>query len=255
MLNFIFTHHLSMLDTKTVAGLDWSEYNLAALPYERIDWMIRTSKDFLEEILRPIDPTYECIAFRAANWCISPSQNIIRALVNNNVRVDTSVFKYGRRQGPVFFDYSLAYSEIEPWPVKEDDICSRDDSGQLWEVPIYCEQRWVGAFLNYNRINRALMTWRHSVKRENRGGSFLDEPASKGWYKWLRPIRFMANKHAWKADFNQCTGKQLIQTLERAQQKMHNNELPLVLIGHPESFLALAMTLNFGENSGICCQA
>ena len=46
---------------------DWSEYDFAGLPYERINWMIGTCKQFLESLLRPVDSTYRCIAFRAAN--------------------------------------------------------------------------------------------------------------------------------------------------------------------------------------------
>ena len=44
--------------------------------------------------------------------------------------------------------------------------------------------------------------------------------------------------HAWKADFNQCTGRQLIGALRRADQERGNNklDLPFVLIGHSKLF-------------------
>ena len=79
---------------------DWSEYDFARLPYERMDWMIRSGKAWLESLLRPVDPDYACVAFRAANWSVSPSGNVVRALAANGIPIDTSVFKYGRRDGP-----------------------------------------------------------------------------------------------------------------------------------------------------------
>ena len=146
---------------------DWSEYNFAGLPFERMDWMVRTGKEFLETLLRPTDPGYRCKAFRAANWSVSPSANVVRALVQNGIEIDTSVFKYGRRNGIVTFDYSRAYSPIVPWRAKEDDICSRDDTSRLWELPIYSEKRWIGAFLTSNRIYRVLTSWPHRLRRKD----------------------------------------------------------------------------------------
>ena len=78
---------------------DWSEYNFAGLPLKRLNEIVRIGKQFLENLLQPVDPEYECIAFRAANWAMSPSRNVIRALLENGIRIDTSVFKYGRREG------------------------------------------------------------------------------------------------------------------------------------------------------------
>jgi hypothetical protein len=45
-------------------------------------------------------------------------------------------------------------------------------------------------------------------------------------------------RHAWKADFNQCTGQQLISALNRASaaHNRNGNELPFVLIGHSKLF-------------------
>ncbi len=46
------------------------------------------------------------------------------------------------------------------------------------------------------------------------------------------------NKHPWKADFNQCTGRQLVSSLKRIKQKYNadDKEYPIVLIGHSKIF-------------------
>jgi hypothetical protein len=129
-----------------------------------MDWMIRKGKQYLETLLRPADPSYRCEVFRAANWAVSPSANVVRALLNNGMRIDTSVFKYGRRSGRVQFDYSSANSALVPWRVDAQDICAQDDNGLLWEFPIYAEARSVAAFLTLQRVHRALVGRFHRLR-------------------------------------------------------------------------------------------
>lgn len=218
---------------------DWSEYDFASLPYERMDWMIRTCKHFLETLLKPVDPTYRCIAFRAANWSVNPSQSVVRALVNNDIKIDTSVFKYGSRNGIVVFDYSRAYSQIVPWRVKENDICNRDDTSKLWELPIYSERRWIGAFLTSSRIYRVFMNWRHKVRHKNGRNTPEDEVDAAPHTRRRAWVATILQRHAWKADFNQCASKQLINALHRASSKYDRRNdklLPFILIGHSKLF-------------------
>jgi hypothetical protein len=208
---------------------DWSEYNFASLPPARLAEVVRAGKSYLEELLRPVHPAYECIAFRAGNWAVSPSANVVRALLQNHIQIETSVFKYGRREGLVNFDYTHAHSDLVPWPVAEQDVCRKDEEGRLVEFPIYCEKRWIGAFLTRHRIYRVLQSRAHPIARPD--GAANGGPV-------LRILALLTRKHAWKADFNQCTGGQLIRALQRAEARyawMASN-LPFVLIGHSKLF-------------------
>lgn len=217
---------------------DWAEYNFAGLSPERLDEMVRLGKAELEALLQPAKPDYRCFAFRAANWSVNPGRNVIQALLNNGISLDTSIFKYGQRRGLVNFDYSTAESELVPWRVGEDNLCRRDDRGRLWEFPIYCERRWIGAFLSPNRIYRVAQSRRHrlagSPANSAPGGGA--SPARKPGV--LDKMSQVVKKHAWKADFNQCTGRQLIGALRRAEQRYADSSrnLPFVLIGHSKLF-------------------
>ena len=44
--------------------------------------------------------------------------------------------------------------------------------------------------------------------------------------------------HPWKMDFNQCTGRQLVEGLKRVEARYGHpeNPLPFVLIGHSKTF-------------------
>jgi len=33
-----------------------------------------------------------CFVFRAANWSVNPGRNVVQALLNNEIKVDTSIF-------------------------------------------------------------------------------------------------------------------------------------------------------------------
>jgi hypothetical protein len=218
---------------------DWSEYNFAALPPERLNEVLRLGKHFLESSLRPVDDAYRCCVFRAANWSMSPSRNPVRALIDNGFKIDTSVFKYGRREGIVRFDYSNAHSDLAPWPVDEDDICRRNDAGKLIESPIYCELRSIGSFATLHRIRRVLMTRSHPLSADFPGAESAPVGPRHSLKKLASPFLKLARRHPWKADFNQSTGRQLSRALRRASRRHDprgDQQLPFVLIGHSKHF-------------------
>jgi hypothetical protein len=215
---------------------DWSEYDFANLPYARMTCMVKTCKEFLERLLTPLEPNYRCIAFRAANWSVSPSKNVAHALVENDIKIDTSVFKFGCRQGIVNFDYSSAYHQLLPWPADPNDICRYDSSSPLWEFPIYSENRWVGAFATPSRLYRVLLGRLHKVSSD-----FSAKQASRVNVKNdRRNSSWIFRKSAWKADFNQCSARQLIHALVRAEKQVGpTGDAPVVLIGHSKLFTRL----------------
>lgn len=211
---------------------DWSEYDFARLPYERMHWMVGVGKRFLESLLQPVDPAYRCVAFRAANWSVSPSRHVVAALSAHGIPIDSSVFKHGRRDGLVHFDYADAPSELLPWRASAADLCRRDDAGPLWEVPIYSERRWIGAFLSPGRLYRALTERLHRTADAGRR-----DPARRPGLR--ARVKRALRPQAWKADFNQCTGRQLVRALHRAEQGhavRAAEGAPFVLIGHSKLF-------------------
>lgn len=231
--------HASYFNARLESGRwlqDWTEYDFASLPPTRLNQVVKLGKQFLEQLLTPVDLEYRCYAFRAANWSMSPSRNVVRALVDNGILIDTSVFKYGRRHGLVQFDYSNAHSHFAPWRANEEDICKSDDNGRLLEVPIYAENRWIGAFATPNRIARAALSRAHQIPHT--GHDSIQSPTTKVGSKLLKLYRTVFGLHAWKADFNQCTGRQLVGALCRAAKLNISgiNKGCFVLIGHSKLF-------------------
>jgi hypothetical protein len=217
---------------------DWSEYNFAELEPQRLNQVIGIGKSYLEALLRPVNPSYCCSIFRAANWSMCPSRNVVRALADNGFAIDTSVFKYGRRQGLVTFDYSDAPSSVIPWRASEDDVSKADANGRIYEYPIYSESRWLGAFLTPHRLFRAWTSRQHRFPRGANTPVRNLLPTANVRREAGRKPNLFRRKFAWKADFNQCSSSQLIAALCRAEamHRGNNQELPFVLIGHSKLF-------------------
>ncbi len=234
--------HSSYFKSKLVNGRwqqHWDEYSLADLPYQRVKEMIQTCKAYLESLLTTVDSTYRCHAFRAANWSMSPSHNIVKALIEEGINIDTSVFKYGKRNDRVKFDYTHSHSDLLPWPVDVLDVCKKDPDGELVEIPIYTELKNVWAFLTPNRVFRVFQASQHKHAKYDEPAMEVQAPETQNnTSKFSKLMSFFTDKHAWKFDFNQCTGAQLIRGLKRIDRQYGHLEkkLPVVLIGHSKIF-------------------
>jgi hypothetical protein len=220
---------------------DWSEYDFARLNPQRLIDVVKRGKEFLEATLQPVRPDYRCIAFRAANWSVNPSTHVAQALLSNGLKIDTSVFKYGRRSGLVSFDYSDAWHEMAPWRANRDRLWDRDPQGALWEIPIYSEPRRLGAFVSFNRIYRVLQARGHRLQDHHPDSWPANGSGRRPRAPLAGRLSSITKRHAWKADFNQATGRQLIRALERAEARYGRlaPHLPFVLIGHSKLFTRL----------------
>lgn len=67
---------------------DWSILNYSP---EEAYQMMRAGKEYLENLLRPIDPAYACVSFRSGSWCIAPSPHMLNLLVKLGIVFDMSI--------------------------------------------------------------------------------------------------------------------------------------------------------------------
>ena len=212
----------------------WDEYNMAALPYDRINDMISSGIKLLEDIIKPVQPTYKCTVFRAANWSMMPTPSIYRALVNNGILIDTSVFKGGLQKGNVDYDYRNAYSHLLSYPASSLNINEKDNNGKLFEVPIYTEMRYFWSFITPIRIFRMIRAKFHKHKIVGR----INKEDLKNNTSHLS-IKSFFKKSPWKLDFNQGSGYQLINALKRIKKQTKNIDgtIDIVSIGHCKTFV------------------
>jgi len=212
---------------------NWDEYNMADLPYSRISEMVKTSKDFLENLLKQVNPDYCCNIFRAANWSMMPTINVYNALLENGIIIDSSVYKWGRQFGNVDYDYSDAYSNLFSYKASPQNINLIDENGLLWEYPIYTELQPFWYFISWIRLFRMVRSKFHKHKLNN----FGSQRGPKGYSQSIFALIF--KRSPWKLDFNQATSNQMIGALKRVLKNNsgHNGIIEVISIGHSKTFI------------------
>ena len=212
----------------------WDEYDFARLEYSKIHHRIKTSKELLETIIQEEVPQYKCFAFRAANWAMQPTPNIARALLENDIYIDSSVYKYGKQHEWVKYDYTNAHHPTFPYKASLLEICENDENSPLWEFPIHCELRPFYDFITPIRLFRMIRAKFHKHKMpagKNKSSSLMEKEGKDS------PLSMFNRKFPRKFDFNQLNGKQLINQLKtiKTEPEMHGF---VTLIGHSKSFVA-----------------
>ena len=142
---------------------DYASYDLARLGHDRLVKLIGVGKAYLEDTLRGARSHYTCSVFRAGHWSMHPSRDVVEALATDGIRIDTSVFKWGRRDSLVKFDYGAAWHRFVPWPIDVADVCKPDPMGSVFEVPICAEHRPWWAFVTLYRLHRMLQSRVHRL--------------------------------------------------------------------------------------------
>ena len=216
------------------------EYNMAALPVERIREMVTESVRYLENLLRPVKADYKVWLFRAANWSMMPTPALYQVLSENGITHDTSVYKGGCQGGNVCYDYRTAYSNLFPYKASSLNINDIDTEGRLTELPIYTEMRPFYAFVSPIRVFRMLRAKFHKHKHmqpaANQPVAVSADNRKLSWRSFFR-------KSPLKMDFNQVSSRGLIRMMKHIQSQplpadlTPDEPLPVILIGHSKTFV------------------
>lgn len=106
-------------DGKWKLNGDWSILKYTA---EEARALIARGKEYLENLLRPIDPNYASVSFRSGSWCIAPSPFMLSLLADFGIVFDMSIVggvRYQTRR--IELDYSNCEEDFLPYyPVMTD---------------------------------------------------------------------------------------------------------------------------------------
>lgn len=111
---------------------DWSILNYSV---DEARTMIVRGKQYLENLLRPIDSNYSCVSFRSGSWCIAPSPFILNLLVEFGIVFDMSIVggvRYETRR--IKLDYSNCDEDFLPYYPTMNDARRISDK----QEPIVC---------------------------------------------------------------------------------------------------------------------
>jgi hypothetical protein len=125
--------------------MDESKFKLSDMGYrgrkiqslESAEELIIRGKKYLEGLLRPIDPSYQCVAFRAGGYAIQPNEKeLISALLSAGFKIDSSIvpgmfFKSNVNQ----IDFRRVPSKF-PYRMGTRYGIDQEDSRGILEIPI-----------------------------------------------------------------------------------------------------------------------
>jgi hypothetical protein len=137
---------LPELGAREVGG-DWwwdTAHETAARYPGDLSSVIKRCRDALETALRPINPEYRVTAFRAGAYEAQPFQRLHDALLANGIMCDTSVYP-GHVHEDREYDYSLAYSDHQPYFASRTDPQLRAPTGEehIVELPAFTPEPGV----------------------------------------------------------------------------------------------------------------
>lgn len=237
---------------------DWS-----ILKYDRAaaHGMLAAGKAYLENLLRPIDSNYGCLAFRAGALAAAPSDHLFKSLTELGIELDVSV------AGGVFVDnktLQLDYRNCDEtflpfYPMMKDARKVSDQREPVVCVPL---NDFYGSRRAVTKQNLALA--RQKLSELSKGpepeleskkpvGSSMDSPGSaigRVYEKLILPT--IKRKH-----FVSDTGRldyslmrEMLTSIRRRARDSGLSELPIVLTNHPKDIRDIAAIERFvGEVS------
>jgi hypothetical protein len=166
--------HPQWLDASYVEGV-WKlgrKWSLLDYSVEQMRAMLHECKCYLEDLLRRVNPSYECALFRSGAWCAAPHEHLFSLLVEEGIRFDCSIVA-GLRYD--LESVRLDYREVEEpflpyYPDLRDARRVADSPGPIVCLPTHSVRRnFDSVFANWvsylaAKIPRALLP---QVAREN----------------------------------------------------------------------------------------
>ena len=126
-------------------------------------------KQALEDVIRPVKPDYQVVAFRAGTYEAQPFARLYDALAAHGIWCDSSVLP-GDTRSDRRYDYRHAYEDHQPWFAGRFDPQLKAPPGEreIIELPVFAYapgQRWTFDADEGPRFADRLAVWRRQARR------------------------------------------------------------------------------------------
>lgn len=227
---------------------DWSILNYDRETAYR---MLADSREYLENLLRPLDSSYRCLAFRAGALAAAPSEHLFDSLKGLGIRLDVSI------AGGLFVNsdhLQIDYRDCEEtflpfYPVMEDARRVSNKREEIVCVPLnhfYGSRRAVGR-QNLSLAWRELRRRTSKSDRDKAGGTVQPQPSQIGsaYEKLILPM--VKRKH-FVSDTGRLSHPLMREMLESIRHRARTSglpQVPVVLTNHPKDIRELAAIERF----------
>ncbi len=206
--------------------------------------LIKKGKETLEEIIKPIDSTYECRIIRAGGYNVQPSYEIVKVMKQLKIVADSSIVPGSVENGSLScYDFTTVPTDKGIWECGEN--LENKGNNEIFELPIvtFPIVRFR-KYLSWEKL-RSIMQNRRSAKETfNAKTSKKDTKVGK----WGR-IQYFFGQEFQTWDFCLFSKSLHKKYLNKINQQRKRNFF--VLVGHPKSFITgrgLTFLLNEAKN-------
>ncbi|HEX2533655.1 MAG TPA: hypothetical protein VHK69_07965, partial [Chitinophagaceae bacterium] len=148
-------HNALLKDDLFYLGKSW---NIGQYDREIQDRIITESVNYLEELIRPVDPSYKVIAFKGGSWGLQPSGNLLQALSANGIRIVMGVRK-GMHIPQNAVDYRTLEEQTLPYYPNFSDLNKVSDKEEdIVVIPMQPYSAGIGplASLGWDALKRKI---------------------------------------------------------------------------------------------------
>jgi hypothetical protein len=200
--------------------------------------MMAESKHYLEELLRPMDPQYRCVAFRASALALAPSPHLLSSLASLGIEIDVSVAGgFYLNNATLQLDYRECEESLLPFYPRMDDARYVSDKRE----PIVCVplNHFYGSRREVTKQNLALATARLSRRSRTTAipRAHLDTQTSGAARVYEKLIAPAIKRKHFVSDLSRLNYPLMCEMLAsiRARARASGlSKVPVVLTNHPK---------------------
>jgi hypothetical protein len=200
--------------------------------------MLSNCQSYLENLLRPLDPKYRCLAFRASALAVAPSNYLLSSLADVGIEIDVSMAAGLHLNNETLqLDYRECDEGFVPYYPKMDD--ARRVSGK--REPIVCVplNHFYASRREVTRQNLALVKARVTRREamQKRGLPPLDTQTGGVARVYEKLIAPALKRKYFVSDLSRLNYKLMVEMLKSIRQRARAtglSKVPVVLTNHPK---------------------
>lgn len=194
----------------------------------KMDSIIETGIEYLNNLLKPESKEYSCIAYRAGGFSLQPHDKLVEVLYKNGIRVDSSVAPHlYSDNGAQKYDYRHDLTDVN-WYISPGCMWWENGNSQngLFEIPIAVTDKNPFSFFVKRLLSPESIKLVHGPKR----GSYISASEKKNTkisaiYNYFTGYNAIS-LDAYSAEYLMCQTNRLHKRLD--------HESAISVIGHPK---------------------
>ena len=202
--------------------------------YSPVKKLVHDGICYINNLIKPIDENYRCVAFRAGGFCLQPEKKLAPILYDEGIRIDSSVCRgMAYSGGGMYYDYKKISKKKNVYISQENslsDAITSETANSVFEVPI-------GSYNTFpHRQIAAKLNKKISLKPENGYGMPLPKRKITVFDKTFgRLTRIFTAYNMLTFDFFNSTA--LIYMLKRIfkEENCKKNDVFIATISHPKA--------------------